>query len=301
MTARVDGSVGGHAAQGTPWRGVGWMLGAMILNTLELALVHLLGSDWPAPVQLFWRQGVALLLLLPILLCSPRTVLAVSRPALMLFRSVAAVSALLLSIYAYSHLALATANALSFTRPLWVLLLAALMLGERVDGWRGGAVAFGFAGVLVMVRPWGGNDDGLAVIAALASSLLFAASFVSIKSMSGDNRTTTILIYGVLFGLLVSSGPAWWMWRQPNLHDGLCLIALGFTSLGGFACFANALRIADAAALVGLDYLRLPLSGALGILMFGEQPTLALLVGSVMIAGASLSVVLRDRQAKRNS
>lgn len=283
-------------------RGAAWMVAAMLFNTAELALVHLLGPGWPPPLQLFWRQGVALLVLLPMILADPATTLRVSRPGVMLFRSAAAMSALLLSIYAFSRLPIATANALSFTRPLWILLFAALLLGERVDRWRATAVIFGFAGVVVTLHPWaaGGRPvDLAAAAAALGSALLFALSFVSIKSMTGDNRTTTILTYGVLFGLLVSALPAWSLWRVPSLPEAACLAGLGIASLGGFGCFTQALRGSDAAALVSLDYLRLPLAALLGIAMFDEVPSAWLLAGGLMIAGASLSVTLRDRHVAR--
>ena len=279
--------------------GVGLMLAAIACNTLEVTFVHALGPGWPAPLQLFWRQGVGLLLIAPFVLRDPRGILTVSRPGILLFRSMAAMSALLLTIYAFSHLPMATANALTFTRPLWIVLLAALFLGERVGVWRGGAVLFGFAGVLVMLNPGAAHDNWLAEGAILLASLLFAASFVSIKSMTGDNRTTTIVVYGMMFGLVLSAIPAFMQWRTPSLQQGLLLASLGFTSLGGFAFFAKALHMADAIVLGSLDYLRLPLIIAIGIWLFGESPTGALLLGSMMIVASTVTVTVRERMGKQ--
>lgn len=286
-------------ATGKPLAGTAWMIGAIIFNTAELTLVHALGPGWPAPLQLLWRQGVALLLLAPFVLRDPAGVMRIARPGVMLFRSVAAMLALLLAIYAYSHLSMATANALSFTRPLWIVLLAWLVLRENVDIWRIGAVLVGFGGVLVMMEPDGNHEDLVAEAAILLSALLFAASFVSIKSMSSDNRTITILVYGVLFGLLLSAVPAAILWRTPTPLEALCLAGLGVTSLCNFACFANALKSADAAALVSLDYLRLPLATALGVWLFDEHPTRGLVIGALMIVAATASVTLRERIARR--
>ena len=279
--------------------GAAWMLGSILSNMVELALIHELGPSWPSPVQLLWRQGVALLLLLPVILHDPRGTLSIKRPKILMFRSLAAMMALMLSIYGFSHLPIATANALTFTRPLWITLLAAVLLKERVDLWRGGAIALGFAGVLVMARPESAHDALLAQAAVLASAILFAASFVSIKSMSADSRTTTILVYGVLCGLILSAGPAIIAWRTPHLGDALLLAGLGATSLCTFACMTKALRMADAVALVGLDYLRLPLSIALGFMLFGEQPTGALLIGSFMIIAATAMVTLREQRTRK--
>ncbi len=272
------------------------MLASILFSTVEPALVHALGPDWPAPLQLFWRQSVALVLLLPFILPDPVRALKVARPGVMLFRSVAAMTALLLSIYAFSHLPIATANALSFTKPIWIVLLAALVLKERVDLWSGSAVLLGFAGVLVLAQPGADGGDLLAKGAILASALLFAGSFTSIKSMTGDNRTTTILIYGVLFGLLISAGPAIMWWRTPTFEQGVLLASLGVTSLCAFGCLTQALRRSDAAELVGLDYLRLPLTALLGFTVFGEELTGTLLAGSGLVIAAAILIMLRGKR-----
>lgn len=274
------------------------MLASTLTYTAEVTLVHLLGPGWPATVQLFWRQAVGLLLLMPIVLSDPAGALKTSRPGLLLFRSVAAMMALLLSIYAFSHMPIATANALAFTRPLFIVVFAAFLLKERVDLRRALAMVFGFAGVLVMVRPGDtAGVDYLAVGAILGSALLFAASFVSIKTMTGDGRTTTIMFYGMLLGLAITAVPAWLGWRTPTLREGLCLAGLGVTSVCNFAFLAKAMRRADASAVVGLDYLRLPLTVVSGYLLFGETLSSTVAIGGLMIVVAALMVTLRKKPA----
>lgn len=298
MAERQDTVTAAKPAQATALVGAAWMLASILFNTAELVLVHWLGPDWPAPVQLFWRQATALLLLLPLILPDPRGALRITRPKIVVFRSLAAMSALLLTVYAFSRLPIATANALTFTRPLFIVVLAALLLGEKIGIWRGGAVLFGFAGVLVMVAPGAAFGELSAELAVLAASLLFAASFVSIKSMTSDNRTVTILIYGVLFGLAMSVVPAMLWWRWPSPLEAACLVGLGVTSLGTFASVTKAMKAADAIALVTIDYLRLPLATGLGILLFSERPTWGLLFGGLMIVAATATVTIRERVRK---
>jgi len=285
----------------TVFLGIAWMLASIVCNTLEITLVHYLGPDWPATLQLFWRQGVGLLLLLPFVFANPAGVLHVSRPWIMVLRSVMAMLALLLTIYAYTRLPMATANALTFTRPLWIVLLAALFLGEKVGLWRGGAVLVGFAGVLVMVGPEAGEGDLIAEGAVLLSSLLFAASFISIKSMTGDTRVTTIILYSVLAGLLFSVIPALRQWHAPDTREAILLAGLGFASLGSFACFAKAMKLADASMLGGIDYLRLPFVTLIGLWLFNEKPTPSLLFGAGLIVGATVVVSVRERRIARRA
>lgn len=274
------------------------MLAAICFNTTEQTLVHALGPDWPPFVQLFWRQGIALILLTPFFIRDPLGTLRTPRLGLMAFRSAAAMTALTLSIYGFSRLPIANANALTFTRPLWVGLLAVFFLHERMDRWRAAATFAGFAGVLVMLQPGGAPSNPWAQAAMLGASLLFAASFVSIKSMTSDNRTVTILLYGVLFGLIVSAGPALLAWRTPSLHDGLFLATLGVTSLASFACFTKALLITDAALLAPLDYLRLPLTVLLGLVLFSEQPALSAMAGASLIVASSVVLLIRERRGR---
>lgn len=279
------------------FQGMAWMIGATLVNTVEQTLVHALGPAWPPFLQLFWRQGCGLLLLLPFILRDPVGVLRTPRPSVMMFRSAAAMIGLALSIYGFSRLPIALANALTFTRPLWLVVLAVLILRERFDAWRISATVVGFAGVLVMVGPIGAMSyDWGAFAATLGSALLFALSFVAIKSMTADNRSITIVTYGVLFGLLLSIGPAMFEWKTPTLREGLFLSAMGVTSLSTFTCVANALKLADAVTLAPIDYLRLPLAIFVGLTLFGERPALSALAGIVLIIVATGILLIRERR-----
>ena len=95
-------------------------------------LIKFLGEDYPAALQTFYRQLVGLLVLLPIILRDPRRTFRTTRPGILLFRSLAGTIGMILSFYAYQKMPLADANALSFTRTLWLVPLAAFVLKESV-------------------------------------------------------------------------------------------------------------------------------------------------------------------------
>lgn len=279
-------------------RAAAWMLAGMVANTSELMLVHALGPGWPAPLQLFWRQAGGLLVLSPLIARAGWRVFATGNPAILTFRCAAAMAGLLTWIYALSHLPLATATALSFTRPLFIVILARLFLGERVGPLKTLAMGLGFAGVLVMTRPDAAMPNPLAEGAALLSALLFAASFVSIKAMTANNDPLTIATYSCLFGVALSAVPAGLEWRAPHGAEVLLLVGLGLASVANFGCLLKALSLEGAAALMPLDYLRLPAATVVGFLLFGEHPDRVGLAGAALIMLAALATALdRPRRA----
>lgn len=276
-----------------------WMMASILANTAELLLIHWLGPNWPAPLQLFWRQGAALLILSPLIVRAGRAAFVTDSPKIILFRSVCATSALGFWIYATSHLPLATATTLSFTRPLWIVLLAWLLLGEHVGLFKAVAVSLGFVGVLIMVQPGASSGPPLAQGAAILASLLFAFSFVSIKAMTNSNGPLVIMVYSCLLGVLFTAAPAAVLWRTPSVTEALLLCGLGVTSLTAFGCLLKALSLQGAASLMPLDYLRLPLATLLGLAFFGERPGMAALAGGALILASAATTALGDRVARK--
>jgi drug/metabolite transporter (DMT)-like permease len=279
-------------------RSAAWMMAAILASTTELVLVHALGSGWAPTLQLFWRQSAGLLILSPLIVRSGARAFRSASPKIIVFRSITAMLAMLLWIYATSHLPLATATTLSFTRPLFIVLLAWLVLGERIARAKSLALIIGFAGVLLMVRPGVSVAAPYAVGAALLSSLMFAASFISIKAMTANNDPLVIMVYSCIFGISITAWPALTMWRTPSLIEVLLLAGLGVTSLAAFGCMLKALSLQGAAALMPLDYIRLPLASLIGLLLFNERPDGAALAGGALIMVAALSTAVGDRTTK---
>lgn len=267
----------------------------MLAGVAELVLVHWLGPGWPAPLQLFWRQAVGLLLLSPFIIRNGSGAFRTATWKAVLFRSVCAMSALALWIYAATRLPMATATVLSFTRPLFIVILARLMLGERISAVKWGAVVLGFAGVVIMVRPGATIVEPAAQAAVIASSLLFALSFVTIKSMTNDNNPMVIIVWSCVLGTVFTAVPAASAWRTPSALEFAMLIGLGVSSLSAFLMMLKALSFSGAAALMPMDYLRLPLITLAGIFLFHEYPDSYGLAGGALILLAALATALGDR------
>jgi len=273
-----------RAERAGSWVGIGWMLAAAFFFTAETVCVKLLGPLWPAPVQLLWRQASALILMSPLIVARRRTIFRVTRPSLVLLRSLTAVLGLGCSIHAISHLPLATANALSFTRPILLALMAAWFLGERLDRRSALALAVGFAGVCLVASPFSRMSlPVLPVILALAAAASFAFSLVTVRALAQDHAADTLLVYGIILGLLFVAPVATIAWRWPQPGDALLLSGTGAASIGTIFCSVKGLASGEASIVGVAEYARLPMATIAGALLFADWPSGWIVVGGVLI------------------
>ncbi len=187
--------------------------------------------------------------------------------------------------FAIAVLPLTQVFAIEFTTPAWTLLLAALLLRERLTLPRLVAVAMGITGVLIILRP-GHAPMNVGALAALLGAICFALSFIATKRLSATDPPLAVLFYMSLVQLpigLVAALPGW-VW--PQSHHWGALLAVGLGALSAHYCMTRAFRLADAAVVVPIDFLRLPLSAVIGVLAYGEPLDPWVFVGAaIMVAG----------------
>jgi drug/metabolite transporter (DMT)-like permease len=283
-------------------RGALWMLGSALAFTLMTTLVKFMGAGYSASVQTFYRQAAAVLVLLPIMANDWRGSFATTRPWILLFRSSAGTLAMTLGFYAFQKLPLADANALSFTRTLWLVPLAGFVLGERLGPLRIGASVVGFVGVLVMLRPTGsGAVFGLPQIAALSSAFLFALTITGMKVMTRDHKPFTLLVWSAVLGLVFSVPMALLSWRWPTLMDLALLIAMGVLGVIAQGFYIKGMQIGDAAAMAPIDYMRLVFAVMMGILVFHDVPKIATIIGAGVVVAATLFITWRENRDSRRA
>jgi drug/metabolite transporter (DMT)-like permease len=281
-----------------------WMLGSAVGFTAMTTLIKYLGDDYPAALQTFYRMAAGLLVITPWILRDVRGTFRTTRPGILLFRSAVGTVAMILAFYAYQHLPLADANALSFTRTLWLVPLAAFVLREQLGAWRLGAALVGFLGVLLMLRPGGEEAFSPAALAALASAFFFALTITGMKVMTRDHSAFTLLAYAAVLGVIFSLPPALFVWSWPTLPDLGLLALMGVIGTATQSMYIKGMQVGDAAAMAPIDYTRLVFSGAAGFVLFSEVPDALTLAGALVVVAATLAITLREhlqaRQAKRN-
>jgi drug/metabolite transporter (DMT)-like permease len=282
-------------------RGAAWMLGSAVCFTAMTTLIKTLGADYPAALQTFYRQAAGLLVLAPLMARDWRRAFYTTRPGILIFRSAAGVLGTILSFYAYQKLPLTDANALSFTRSLWLTPLAFFMLRERLGPTRIGASLVGFVGVLVMLAPSTHQTLSWAQGAALASAFLFALTVTGMKVMTRDHSAFVILVYSAVLGVVFAAPPALFVWRWPHPLDLVLLIIMGVLGVGTQACYIKGMQIGDAAAMAPIDYTRLVFAVALGFVLFREVPQPRIILGAAIVVGATLFITLREHHQHRRA
>ncbi|MCX7359543.1 MAG: DMT family transporter [Alphaproteobacteria bacterium] len=280
-------------------RGALWMLASAVTFTLMTSLIKYLGDDYSPALQTFYRQVAGLVVLLPIILRDPVGAFRTTRPGILFFRSFAGTIGMVLAFWAYQEMPLAEANALSFTRTLWIVPLAIFVLGEKIGPWRLGATLVGFVGVLVMLQPSIANAVGWPAAAALSSAALFAMTVTGMKMMTRDHSVTVLMVWSAVLGLVLSIPLAVIEWRWPEPMDLALLAAMGVLGLVTQVCYIKGMALGDAAAMAPIDYTRLVFAILFGLVLFHEVPNLITMLGALIVIGSTLVITLRELHFKQ--
>lgn len=195
----------------------------------------------------------------------------------------------------------ATATTLAFAGPLFITILSIPILGHKVGWVRGCAVALGFIGVVLVMKP-GGDAFSSVALYPVAAALFYALTSLSARFFDKNVSSALISIYGsvgamslLLMFLIYKGDPI----LLDNLHDWLLFIAMG--GIGGTAVFLliTAYRMTDPSSLSPFEYFGIPFSFFLGWVFFGETPFDSLFPGALFIVGGGLLVVWRERALKK--
>lgn len=277
-------------------RGSLWMLASAATFTLMTMLIKYLGEDYPAALQTFYRQAAGLLVLAPLILRNPREAFRTNRLGLLMFRATAGTVGMILGFYAYQKMPLADANALSFTRTLWLVPLAAFVLKEHVGPRRITATIVGFFGAMLMLQPSATGGMGWPAAAALIAAFLVALTVTGMKFMTRDHTTMTLMTWSAVLGFILSIPPALFVWRTPTVVDLALLGAMGVLGTITQACYIEGMTQGDAAVMAPIDYTRLIFAVVLGYALFREVPNHMTMLGAGIIIASTVYITWREAQ-----
>jgi drug/metabolite transporter (DMT)-like permease len=188
-------------------------------------------------------------------------------------------------------------QAISLVYPLLVTLFAIPILGEKVGVFRFVAVGIGFAGAMVIVRP-GGLPLGWGVLFAMISSTLYSIYIVITRKVSQYDTAATSMAYTGLMGLLLSTAVGVFFWQPMAWSDFAVVVTIMVTSCLGHGLMVFALSMAPASTLQPFNYFSLPWAIFLSALVFGHWIDGISLIGAVIIVGAGLVVMARERMRR---
>jgi drug/metabolite transporter (DMT)-like permease len=281
-------------------RGVLWMAGTVLsFCAMAVAARQLLRHMGTFEI-LFFRTGVAWLLVLALAARAGPATLKTRRLGLHVWRNGMHLLGQSSWVYALSLLPLATVFAIEFTSPIWTAVLAVWLLGERMNRGRAAMLALGLAGVLAILRPGLGVFQPAALV-MLVGSLAFAIQFIATKQLSSTESPLAVLFWMSAVQTpvcLLVSLPGW---SAPVLADLPWILAIGVGSFTAHYCMMRAMKLADATVVVPVDFFRLPLIAVVGALFYGEAFDPAVFLGAALIVSGvwiNLAVETRARRAR---
>ena len=208
-------------------------------------------------------------------------------------RSACGFTGVSLMFTAVIYIPLADATAISFLNPVFAMLLAIPLLGERIGRWRILATLLAFAGALILTRPGQGTVEPAALL-ALAAAAVMGLELIFIKKLSGAERPLQILLLNNTIGLTIASSLVWPFFQWPNGDQWMALIALGLCMAAAQAFFVNGMARADASFVGPFSYSTLIFAAIYDMFIFGVVPDAVSLIGAATIMAGAILLAWRE-------
>ncbi|MDQ2089295.1 DMT family transporter [Marimonas arenosa] len=290
---------------GTRWsrqtpalRGIALMCLSTVAFSIMHGLVRFVSEELP-PFQIaFFRNIFGLAFLMPLLVRSRFEMLRTRRLGLHALRGVVNIVAMLMFFTALSISPIAKVTALSFTAPIFMAVLAVIVLGERIRIYRWLAILSGFTGMLIILRPGLVAIDTGALLVT-GSAALWAIAMVIIKILSRTESSVTIVAYMGIFLGVFSIVPALWVWQPFGRETLGWMVLIGLFGSIAQISLSQALKETDPTAVMPFDFLKLIWTALIGAWFFAEIPDVFTWIGAAVIFASGLFIAVRERQAKQ--
>jgi drug/metabolite transporter (DMT)-like permease len=272
-----------------PLIGIFFMLGAMaILPMIDVIAKHLGHLGLPI-LQIVWaRLTLGAVITLPFAARHSKA-LRPDRPILHLFRAGFLMAATFLFFSALKFLPIADALAIFFVQPLVLTSLSPFVLNERVSARRWAAVAVGFVGTLIIIRPGLGAFNPGSWL-ALGSGTSLALYFLLTRKISGSAPAIVTTFQTNAIGGVIASAMVWWVWQAPSPTEWALFVALaGIANLGHWL-IVRAYDHAEASLLAPLAYTEMVTSTIFGLIFFGDFPDFWTFVGVAILIGCAIFI-----------
>lgn len=276
-----------------------FVLLACAAMTLSALLIRTIGKELGSFEVVLIRCSFSLFFILmlearqgPKLFISPR-------PVMLGIRSLVLSIVVLGNFYAIVNLPLVQVTAVQFTKPLFLVVLAALFLGEKIHLPRTMATLCGFIGILIVLRPEGAIEA--AQFAVLSAAISMSIIAVMTKKLVKDHSANTMLFYGNLLIILICLGPTIYYWQTPSLFQLALIAGLGLTAYGSQILMVQAYRYGEVTAVTPFEYVRLVFIAIAGFIVFDEVPDSWTVLGAVIICASSLFIAIREARKKQKA
>lgn len=278
-----------------------WMVAAALVFAAMNGLIRMVGQSLHGFEVAFLRAVFGWVYLAPIVIAAGGfRVFRTAVPGLHALRALFGGSTMLLSFYAFTRLPLAESTTLSFSAPLFMLILAQVALGETVGWHRRIAAAVGFLGVVIAARP---EAEGMsaASVAMVVGAFAWGCGMTCVKALARTESPLSIMAIFSAAVVLINAAPAALVWRTPTPGETLWLLVIaGLGTLGQYL-YIRAYRVGEASLVAPFNFLQLPFAAGIGAMLFGETPGLSTLAGGLIIVGSGLYIMQREATLRRRT
>lgn len=273
------------------------MLCGMFLFSATDMIAKLLTEHFH-PVQIIWFRQSGLFCGVVGMLCfRGLSVLHSKQPKLQILRGVLVIFSSLLFVFAVQYVALADAVAASFVAPFFLTIAGAVLLKEPVGIRRWSAVAIGFIGAVVIVRPGMGSIHPAAMLVVLAAAFYASRQIIG-RLLADTDKTLTTIAYTAIVSSLLVSMPLPFVWQTPTTDtQWLLLLTIAIAGAGGEVLVIKAFEVAEAAVVAPVHYSLIIWGTIYGYFVFHQLPDQWTLIGTAIIVGAGIYTLQRDRVA----
>lgn len=192
------------------------------------------------------------------------------------------------------YLPLSEAVAIVYSEAIFVVILAPLLLGERLTARNAIAACVGFVGVLLVVRPQGSLSNLIGPCLLLLSALCGALSMIQIRKLKASDDSSITVLFFTALGTVVTGLSLLFAWRTPTLRDLSIMALLAMFATAGQLLFTIAVRRESAARLAPYTYTSIIWATLFGFLVWGETLDLLPIIGIAAIVGSSIAVAIRE-------
>jgi len=274
-----------------------WMVGALASFTTMAICGRELAGDLSTFQILFWRSMVGLVMISALLTRFGWGQIRTHSIGIHLLRNTAHFGGQFGWFFAIAMIPLVEVFALEFTTPIWTAVMASIFLRERLTSGRIVAIAIAFVGVLVILRP-GLAVVGIGSLAALGAALGYATAHTTTRFLAQRDTPLCILFYMTVMQLPMGLIPALHGWIWPHGMEWFWLALVGITAMSAHYTLTRALKLAEAAVVVPIEFMRLPLIAVVGYVFYGEALEIWVGIGGLLVCGGIL-LNLRDAERRQ--
>lgn len=282
-------------------KGAFWMLGAIASFTSMAVAGRAVSFELDTFEIMMYRSFIGILIVLIVSsVARTRSQITTRTMHIHLVRNIFHFSGQNLWFYSITVIPLAQVFALEFTMPIWVILLAPLVLGERITRMHMLVTALGFIGILIVTRP---NPDSFewGLVTSAAAAIGFAGSALFTRLLTRTETITCILFWltviQAIFGILCAGYD--FDIALPSAESVPWLILIGCAGLLAHFCLTTALSLAPASVVIPFDFARLPLIAIVGMVLYDEPVDIYVILGAALIFGANYLNIWSQTRKKR--